>query len=53
MAHGRYRWVVLAVGVGAQAAFMGAVSQGIPALGPAHASLWLRPEAAPQREQAD
>jgi MFS family permease len=35
VANGRYRWVVLAVSVGAQAAFMGAVFQGIPALGPA------------------
>lgn len=34
MANGRYRWVILAVSVVAQATFLGAVFQGIPALGP-------------------
>jgi hypothetical protein len=34
VASGRYRWVVLAVSVGAQATFLGAVFQGLPVLGP-------------------
>jgi sugar phosphate permease len=34
VANGRYRWVVLAVSVVAQATFLGAVFQGLPVLGP-------------------